>query len=289
MIQNGVWKRVELSVLPSYRGRLEYQGDHVHDCSLVLRELQEEDTGHYYFWFDTDRFGRRSKQSVYLSVTGLKASIHPREVRSGINVTLECQTECQNPEIIWFRDGHTVTKPRFQAQTEDSGNYSCSIETLKSLQSNPVALDVWYSPLNVSVEVKHSSALLVGSSVTLTCRTSANPAADTYSWWYSSNVSNSSPERQVGSGQMLSISSVELTHTGAYICQAENRVGQGRSEEVLLTVEDTVHPFIVLGIGIKVMILLMLPLVIVWVWKRRFHSDEVKMNTSHDYENVIFG
>lgn len=94
-------------------------------------------------------------------------------------------------------------------------------------------------PLNVSVEVNRSDPLLVGSSVTLTCRGSASPAAITYTWWYSSDVSNSSTELQVGSGQVLSISSVELAHTGTYICQAQNRAGQSRSAELLLAVEET--------------------------------------------------
>lgn len=99
-------------------------------------------------WFKIDFFFSQveclcSLGLVFAWFPELKASIHPREVRSGDHVTLECQTDCQNPKIIWFRDGRSVTEPRFQAQSEDSGNYSCSIETLKSLQSDPVALDVW--------------------------------------------------------------------------------------------------------------------------------------------------
>uniref|UniRef100_A0A3B5MEY2 Ig-like domain-containing protein n=1 Tax=Xiphophorus couchianus TaxID=32473 RepID=A0A3B5MEY2_9TELE len=236
MNQNGVWKRVRLSGLPSYNGRFEYQGDHAHNCSLVLRDLQENDTGYYYFWFDTDKFGRRSKTSVFLSVTGkadLRSQVSVFRVRLGDSVTLDCRTECQNGKIIWFRDGRPVAEPTFQAQTTDTGNYSCAFEGLKSSQSDPVALDVWYPPLNVSVEVNRSDPLLVGSSVTLTCRGSASPAAITYTWWYSSDVSNSSTELQVGSGQVLSISSVELAHTGTYICQAQNRAGQSRSVSTL--------------------------------------------------------
>ncbi|XP_008430269.1 B-cell receptor CD22-like isoform X3 [Poecilia reticulata] len=260
MIQNGVLERVRLSGLPSYYGRYEYQ----------------------------DKFGRRSKKSVYLSVTGLEASVRPNRVRLGDSVTLDCRTECQNTKIIWFRDGRPVAEPTFKAQITDTGNYSCAFEGIESSQSDPVALDVWYPPLNVSVEVNRSDPLLVGSSVTLTCRGSARPAAITYTWWHSSNGSNSSTE--VGSGQVLSISSVELTHTGTYVCQAENRVGQSRSAELLLTVEETVHPLIVLGIGIKVIILLVLPPVLIWVWKCRSHSDaKNEENTSNDYENVIFG
>ncbi|XP_032415527.1 sialoadhesin-like isoform X1 [Xiphophorus hellerii] len=290
MNQNGVWERVRLSGLPSYNGRFEYQGDHAHNCSLVLRDLQENDTGYYYFWFDTDKFGRRSKTSVFLSVTVLKATVHPDRVRLGDSVTLDCQTECRNGKIIWFRDGRPLAEPTFQAQTTDTGNYSCAFEGLKSSQSDPVALDVWYPPLNVSVEVNRSDPLLVGSSVTLTCRGSASPAAITYTWWYSSDVSNSSTELQVGSGQVLSISSVELAHTGTYICQAQNRAGQSRSAELLLAVEETVHPLIVLGIGIKVIILLVLPPILIWVWKCRSRPHaKNEENTSNDYENGIFG
>ncbi|XP_035984947.1 B-cell receptor CD22 [Fundulus heteroclitus] len=200
---------------------------------------REDDTGHYYFWFDTNKYGRRSKKSVHLSVTELKASIRPIRVRAGDRVTLECTTTCQNHRTIWFRDGRRVMELEFHAQTEHAGNYSCTIEGLNSLQSDPVALDVLYSPLNVSIEVSGSGPLLVGSSVTLTCRSAANPAADTFTWWYRRDVSNSSLQLQEGSGQVLSISSVELTHTGAYICQAGNPMGQSRSAQVLLTVEDT--------------------------------------------------
>ncbi|XP_047217608.1 B-cell receptor CD22 isoform X2 [Girardinichthys multiradiatus] len=276
MLQDGIWERVKLSVLPTYKNRFAYRGDHIHNCSLVLQDLQEDDTGYYYFWFDTNRFGRNSKRSVHLSVTELKASIRPRRVSAGDNVTLECGTACQSSRIIWFRDGHIVTEPEFRAKIHDAGNYSCAIEELKSVQSDPVALDVWYSPLNVSVEVNRSSLLLAGSSVTLTCRSAANPAAETYTWWYSSYFSNSTSELQVGSGQVLNIASLELAHSGTYICQAENRVGQSRSAEVLLTVEETVHPFIVLAVGIIVIILLVLPVVVIWARKHLRHSDADK-------------
>lgn len=69
--------------------------------------------------------------------------MHPDSVRAGDNVTLECRTSCQLPSsLVWFRDGHPVTKPDFQAQTEDSGNYVCGAEGQESVQSDPVALQV---------------------------------------------------------------------------------------------------------------------------------------------------
>lgn len=75
-LENGVWKRVELSVdLLSYRHRYEYLGDQQHNCSLKVRDLQVNDTGYYYFHFGTDTIGMRSKTSVHLTVSG-KVILH---------------------------------------------------------------------------------------------------------------------------------------------------------------------------------------------------------------------
>lgn len=68
--KSGHWIRVKLADLPSVHNRSVYLGDMQHNCSLAIHDLQENDTGHYYFHFDTDAYGRRSKTSVYLSVTG---------------------------------------------------------------------------------------------------------------------------------------------------------------------------------------------------------------------------
>lgn len=72
----------------------------------------------------------------------LSARVHPDSVTAGDNVTLECRTSCQLPSIVWFKDGQPVTKPEFQAQTEDAGNYVCAVEGQESVQSDPVPLDV---------------------------------------------------------------------------------------------------------------------------------------------------
>uniref|UniRef100_A0A3B4XLK6 Immunoglobulin V-set domain-containing protein n=1 Tax=Seriola lalandi dorsalis TaxID=1841481 RepID=A0A3B4XLK6_SERLL len=66
---DGIWKRVLLSHLPSYENRTEYLGDQQHDCSLAIHDLQDNDTGYYYFRFDTDTYGWRSKNSLTLQQT----------------------------------------------------------------------------------------------------------------------------------------------------------------------------------------------------------------------------
>lgn len=67
---DGQWTRVELSLLPTYQNQSEYIGDLQHDCRLALSELEESDSGYYYFRFDTDTYGWRSRKSIYLIVTG---------------------------------------------------------------------------------------------------------------------------------------------------------------------------------------------------------------------------
>ncbi|XP_051262199.1 B-cell receptor CD22 [Dicentrarchus labrax] len=280
------WKRFKLSELPSYQNRSEYIGDRQHDCSLVIHDLQDNDTGFYYFRFDTESYGWHSKKSVYLSVTEMiSARVNPDRVRAGDTVTLECGTSCQHPSVVWFKDGRPVAKPEFQAQTEDSGNYACALKGQESVLSDPVALDVQYPPLNVSVEVSYGN-LTVGSSVNLTCNSTANPAADNYTWY--KRTASSSSMVQVGSGQVMSFPSVEASHTGLYLCQARNPLGVDNSAEVLLTVDktDINHLILLVGIGVKVVIVLLLTLAVIWAWRHRCNSTVDKEDNGPEYENI---
>ncbi|XP_040909654.1 neural cell adhesion molecule 1-B-like [Toxotes jaculatrix] len=169
---------------------------------------------------------------------GLTASVQPDHVREGQNVTLTCDTSHKLPRqtpVVWFRNGQPVARPpRFQAGAEDAGNYTCAVEGQESVHSNAVFLDVHYAPVNVSVEVSLTGGLPEGSTVNLTCSSAANPAADRYSWY---RRTASSDLLQVGSGQVLSLPSLELSHAGLYVCQAGNPLGENSSTEVLLEVD----------------------------------------------------
>ncbi|XP_034468286.1 B-cell receptor CD22-like isoform X6 [Hippoglossus hippoglossus] len=168
-----IWTRIKLSDLPSYENRIEYLGDQKHNCSIAIHDVQENDTGHYYFRFDTEKFGYRSKKSVQLSVTELSASMYPDRVRAGEDVKLECKTSCQQlPSIIWFKDGRPVAKPVFQAQAEDSGNYSCAIEGQESDKSDPVILIVQFNHLilRVGFGVKVVIVLLLTMIIIWACK-----------------------------------------------------------------------------------------------------------------------
>ncbi|XP_037309869.2 B-cell receptor CD22 [Pungitius pungitius] len=283
-LKDGAWRRVALSELPSYQNRSEYLGNQQHDCGLAIHDLQVNDSGHYYFRFDTEKYGRRSKGSVCLTVTEPRASVSPDRVRAGDHVTLECQTSCQLPATVWFKDGLPVARSEFQAQAGDAGNYFCAAKGQEFVLSEPVALKVDYPPLNVSVEMSYSYHLTMGRGVNVSCSCAANPPADNYTW-YRSSASGFSP---VGSGQVLSLSSLEATHAGLYFCQASNRLGENKSTEVLLSVEgtDVIHLILLVGIGVKAFIGLLLPLVIIWAWKLGCDHDVDKERSTSDYENI---
>ncbi|KAK2844242.1 hypothetical protein Q5P01_010901 [Channa striata] len=285
-MKDGIWTRVRLSEFPSYDNRSEYLGDLQYNCSLALHELEANDTGYYYFRLDTDKYGWRSKKSVHLSVTELSATVHPEQTRAGDNVTLSCTTQCQLPSIVWFKEGRPVDKPEFQAQPADSGNYFCALKGQESLRSDAVALDVQYPPLNVSIEVSYPGSLPVGSSVNLTCSSAANPAADNYTWYR--RASNPSSWVLVGSGEVLSLQSVEASHSGPYLCQVRNSVGEDKATEVLLIVDrtDINRVILLVGIAVKVIIVVLLPLVIVWAWRNRRKSSANKKEHGHDNEYV---
>lgn len=91
----------------------------------------------------------------------------------------------------------------------------------------PVTLFNADSPLNVSAEVSQAGLLSVGSNVNLTCNSAANPEADSYTWL------------QVASGRVLSLPSLEVSHSGVYLCKAGNSLGESNSTAVLLEVEET--------------------------------------------------
>ncbi|XP_074539281.1 B-cell receptor CD22-like [Halichoeres trimaculatus] len=275
-LKKGKWERVKLSDLPSYENRSEYVGDKQQNCSLVLHDLQRDDAVHYYFHFNTKRFGYRSKKSVYLSVTELRARVHPDRVRAGDHVTLECKTSCSLNRTVWYKDGRKVTKSTFQAQAEDAGKYSCVVEGQESVRSDPVTLDVYDPPMNVSIEVSYPSILTEDSSVNLTCSSSANPAVKHYTWFKRTASPNSRDSSliQVASGQVLSVPAVEVSHTDLYHCQARNIVGETNSTEVVLTKHEGLnhaslhHVILIVGVGVAV--LLVLSLVIIWAWLQTY-------------------
>lgn len=92
-----------------------------------------DSTKHFQWWL------------FFSSLQGLTAEVNPATVREGEKVTLKCSTTCtlsNHPTIVWFRDGQSVSKTEFQANSDDSGRYRCADQGQDLLSSAPVSLDV---------------------------------------------------------------------------------------------------------------------------------------------------
>ncbi|KAK3517474.1 hypothetical protein QTP70_012441 [Hemibagrus guttatus] len=95
----------------------------------------------------------------------------------------------------------------------------------KSAQSSRT-LHVLYGPRNTSVSVSPSASVLLGSSVSLSCSSDANPAVLDYTWYRENG-------EQIGTGNQLTISKIVSTQSGVYYCRAQNQHGDQKSSVVL--------------------------------------------------------
>ncbi|XP_074539282.1 limbic system-associated membrane protein-like [Halichoeres trimaculatus] len=189
-------------------------------------------------------------RKVLLSLTPSSSEEEEKEVIvKGSSVTLTCSSDA-NPPVR--QNGYTLYKDEryisrgenytiSDVQPSHSGLYHCqawnniSRTGIHSFNSTEVHLDVQFPPVNVKV-LMNPSRVTEGSGVNLTCSSSANPTAETYTWFRRPVSSSSSSLLQVGSGQMLSLSSVNESHTGLYLCQARNTLGGNNSTETLFDV-----------------------------------------------------
>ncbi|XP_029694095.1 B-cell receptor CD22-like isoform X1 [Takifugu rubripes] len=251
----------------------------------------------------------------------------PGNVVRGSSVVLTCHSDARPPvrnngyslyrEGRFIGSGQNYTIP--DVQPDHSGRYHCqawnniSSRGVDHFNSSAVLLQVYCTyldinstqhisddddvtvwdpvllpdvPENISITI-NPAHVVWGSSVTLTCSSDANPPADTYIWYRNTN-SSSSNGSQVGSGQVLSISSMEALHSGLYLCQARNQVGGKNSTEVLLAMVDEEQrgsqtlPAVV-GIGLALIVALVVALFLFYRWKkRRLHQKAL------DESNVIY-
>ncbi|XP_056880964.1 B-cell receptor CD22-like [Takifugu flavidus] len=141
--------------------------------------------------------------------------------------------------MVQVGTGQVLSIPSVEAT--HFGRYLCKAQNLFWEISSPEILmeeeaESSDPTLNLSVELSYSGRLTLGISVNLTCCGAANPAAENYTW-YRSTGANGSSMVQVGTGQVLSIPSVEATHFGRYLCKAQNLFWEISSPEILMEEE----------------------------------------------------
>ncbi|XP_041788977.1 B-cell receptor CD22-like isoform X2 [Chelmon rostratus] len=155
----------------------------------------------------------------------------------GSTVTLTCSSDARPAaKYSWYKENQTVliNNPQlvlWSIQSSDSGEFYCAAENkLGRKQSEHISVDAKYAPKLPSVSVSPPGEIVEGSSVTLTCSSDANPAAN-YTWYKESLKMRQGPE---GSYNFTSISSKDGGH---YYCISSNQYGNKISSPLFIDVK----------------------------------------------------
>ncbi|KAK0147181.1 Sialoadhesin [Merluccius polli] len=151
-------------------------------CTLSIRDLRQSDSAVYNFRFKTNQPGgeHTANPGVALTVTDLQVKVSPQ----GNNATLECDSMCANPTIIWYRNGQRVAQRRsYPVSINSINSYSCAVKGYERLHSPSVCLQ-GNSCNRVSYPTR-TMCVLQGTSVNISCTYSHPPDEKPYytSWF----------------------------------------------------------------------------------------------------------
>ncbi|XP_053365084.1 myelin-associated glycoprotein-like [Clarias gariepinus] len=206
-------------------------GDH-----LTINTTDSTHSGLYYCRAQ-NQYGDHNS-SVYLDVqygprnTSVSASPSALVVL-GSSVSLSCSSDA-NPSVVnytWYRENgeQMGTGDHLTINTTDfthSGLYYCRAQNQYGDHNSSVYLDVQYDPRNTLVSASPSATVVLGSSVSLSCSSDANPAVLNYTWYRENG-------EQIGTGNHLTINTTDSTHSGLYYCRAQNQHGDHNSSRYL--------------------------------------------------------
>uniref|UniRef100_A0AAQ4RWT6 Ig-like domain-containing protein n=1 Tax=Gasterosteus aculeatus aculeatus TaxID=481459 RepID=A0AAQ4RWT6_GASAC len=220
---------VDLGTDSEYSGRVTYVC-YSDSCYLTITDVRESDSAEYKLTFMTNKPGEKYTGSpgVTLSVTDSGLQVQVRRSDSTW-LELTCHSSCvlsDHPEYDWFKNEENIkTGSSLLVSSGSTDRYSCDLRGSWDNGSPAV-----YGPQRPSVSVSPSAVMLEGDSVTLTCSTDANPAAN-YTWY---KEHEDSPR---ASGQNFTITDFTAEHSGNYYCEAQNEMG--RSNSTLLRIPSS--------------------------------------------------
>ncbi|XP_053275528.1 B-cell receptor CD22 isoform X4 [Pleuronectes platessa] len=177
---------------------------------------------------------------VYAPKVPLVQLSQPGDILKDSSVSLTCSSDANPPPAYtWYKENQTLLNRAAQLvfrsiPLSDSGEYYCTAENeLGKTTSKRVLINVKYAPKPPSVSVSPSGEIMEGSSVTLTCSSDANPAAN-YTWY------KEDEDSPTASGQIFTITNITAEHGGKYQCEAQNT--HGRSNTTLHLTVGAVSP-----------------------------------------------
>ncbi|KAK3544989.1 hypothetical protein QTP86_031014, partial [Hemibagrus guttatus] len=234
----------------------------VKNCTTIFYDIRQSDNGDYYFRLDISKYLKYTYTSTSVSLRVQDSPISPsitlykedqgevedqNEVVEGTSVSLICSapSPCllKPPTFTWnflpeerrqeqnHNTSFSSSQLNFNATHLHHGlTFTCTTtyqlqNQNKSAQSSRT-LHVLYGPRNTSVSASPSASVLLGSSVSLSCSSDANPAVLNYTWYRENG-------EQIGTGNHLTINTTDSTHRGLYYCRAQNQHGDHNSSVVL--------------------------------------------------------
>ncbi|XP_030894149.1 sialoadhesin [Leptonychotes weddellii] len=250
-----------------FRGRAQFLGHREHKmCSLLLKELQPEDSGSYNFRFEISEGNRWSDVKgtlVTVTETPKTPTIAPlADLREGMEASFNCSTPYACPEehisLQWqgqdlkrsvtssFQDlrptgiSHLGILHMALSWQDHGRTLHCELSVAKQKTQSEILLQVQYAPRGVEILFSPSGRnILPGDLVVLTCQVNSSyPEVSSVHWV------KDGTQLQV-QGRMLRLSQATWGDAGVYTCRAENGVGSSVSPPISLhifTAEVQVSP-----------------------------------------------
>uniref|UniRef100_A0A8D2ZU90 Ig-like domain-containing protein n=1 Tax=Scophthalmus maximus TaxID=52904 RepID=A0A8D2ZU90_SCOMX len=195
------------------------------NCTTVFNNLPSKHSDSYYFRLECN--------------SPLKPALNPStlEVEEGTPVRLNCSTVAPcpvlPPVLSW-----TPSKGDIEESAERRSLTSVLNFTASHLHNGQkISCNILYnrqggkiSPKDTTLIVNSTGPTLEGSSVSLFCRSRANPPVANYTW-YKDN------EEDGEDGSILFLSSVNTSHNGDYHCEAKNALGDESSATIQLDIQ----------------------------------------------------
>lgn len=238
-------------------------------CFLKITDLRETDSDEYFFRIITNRNRYFGQPGVTLNVTGLEVLVQKQQT----GLLFKCFSSCpEGTPYVWFKNGQKIKDKNLKnyspSRVLHTDRYSCAVRGYEKLPSPPV-----YSPGLPSVSVSPSAEIEEGSSVTLTCSSDAKPAAN-YTWYKKDDDPDLQPP---GEGPQIVFSSIQLSDSGEFYCEAENELGKTPSEPVFVLVKSAVSgnrtSLVVVGVTAVVLLVVLSLSVFLWMRKKRASSE----------------
>ncbi|XP_033968674.1 B-cell receptor CD22-like isoform X2 [Trematomus bernacchii] len=219
-----------------------YKGDEEEKeagSSLVLNYVKPSSSGDYYCVAENEH-GDQNSTLIRLDIQypPKNTSVsYSATVKEGSLVNLTCNGNANPAVYTWYKvNGGQVTDvglgKRFSTTvSEVDRQFYCKVSNRYGTQNSSITqIDVQFPPKETTIIIEPKGPLLEGSSVSLLCKSRANPPVTNYTWY-------KVDEAEMEAGSSLVLNNVKPSSSGDYYCVAENEHGDQNSTLIRLDIQ----------------------------------------------------